>query len=235
MSTLYANSWKLYKAVTEFFSDDIAYYKEFIGNTHSLELFAGYGRVTNQLVEQGASIETVEILPEFSQFIELPANHKHVCNVLDFQPEINGGYQRIFAAYNSFCLLTDSAEIQRFFHLLETWLQPNGLASLNYYHPDYWNVARQFNFQYKGQDVHYRPSFDLSNRHNGVGRWIYEFELGDDRKVTYKYNTRIYETIDCLNKFLQNTTLVVESRVDNFNINNPMGPGWVDFILKKKA
>ncbi len=101
---LYAESWRLYKAHSEKCDEDFVYYLDFCKGFKSLELFAGYGRVTNFLVEHDIDIETVELEAEFAKFIKVNKDKNHITNVLTFNA--NKPFQRIFAAYNSLCLLT---------------------------------------------------------------------------------------------------------------------------------
>ena len=83
---VYKDSWELYKYHGEQFNDDIDYYKDFCLGFDTLELFAGYGRLTNPLSAMGIAIETVELSRRFSEFIQLPPHKVHVMDVLDFQP-----------------------------------------------------------------------------------------------------------------------------------------------------
>lgn len=231
MDEIYKNGWELYKTHTSTFVDDLEYYSSFIENHCALELFAGFGRVTNPLLARGHKIETVEILNSFSDFIELPENKKHVTNVLTFSPKQQ--FLRIFAAYNSFCLLTQDSDITIFFRQLEQWLAPGGKASLNYYHPDYWSDAVSDTFTIGGSTIKYTPAFDLSKRKTEkIGVWTDHFEISGQRE-SFNYMTRIYECADDLLPYLEGTGLRLVGSVENFNVENVKEPGWIDFILEK--
>ena len=231
MAGIYEDSWKLYKAHTENFSDDVLYYQEFIEGYDSLELFAGYGRLTNKLAESGADIEAVEIEPRFAQFIDLPKNRIHVMDVLDFQP--GKKYDRIFAAYNSFCLLTSDEDVRRFFSLLDSYLKPGGLVSLSYYHTDFWDSAYRFSFDFEGDRIDYEPGFDLSEKdESGTGVWIDTFFAGEV-KTQHKYVTKIYESSNDIEKAMAHTSLELREVVTDFNNENVEEPGWIDYVLER--
>lgn len=231
MEGVYQSSWKLYKAHTESFFDDIEYYSCFVRDHSALELFAGYGRVTNQLLKFGHCIDTVEIQQEFADFIDLPVKQNHVCDVLSFTTHAQ--FSRIFSAYNSFCLLVNEVDIYKFFALLSSWLQPQGQISLNYYHPDFWKDAVSSEFNFEGDDVKYMPSYDLSKRKDKrIGEWIDQYQIHEEI-ITHKYITRIYESEHDLEPFLKGTGLYVSHTIENFGKRNITEPGWIDFILKK--
>lgn len=226
----YRTSWALYKAQTEGFTDDIDYYARFTGQHPTLELFAGFGRVANPLLERGVPLETVEINADFAKSIRLPPERSHVCDVLDFIPA--APVSRVFAAYNSFCLLREEALVERFFAQVGAFLCKGGQASLNYYHPDYWADAVEETFDYAGQAVHYMPGFDLSERKTGLGVWIDTYHIGDEI-ISHRYETRIYESALDIEPFLAGTGLRLIGEIENFNNNEVKEPGWIDFLLEK--
>jgi len=232
MVRLYQNSWELYKAHTESFADDIKYYCEFAGGYKTLELFAGYGRIANQLLSHQQYLEVVEIEPEFAKFIDLQASRKHVCDVLTFEP--SHYFERVFAAYNSFCLFVDEADIFRFFQLLDSYLVAGGRASLSYYHPDYWSDAIGYAFEYEGVMIDYVPSFDLSMRETDrTGIWIDSFHYGE-QTIVHEYKTKVYETPKDVEKYLDGTSLTLINVVHDFNQKEVEEPGWQDFIFEKQ-
>ena len=232
MKDLYAQSWDLYKCHTEAFTDDVEYYAQFIDGHHSLELFAGFGRVTNPLTALGHTIDTVELSEHFAKFIKLPVSRNHVGDVLTFQPRQK--FNRIYAAYNSFCLLTTEVEIHRFFDNLAAWMPTGGRASLNYYHTDYWAEAVESQIAYRNNVmVKYHSSFDLSARYTDKrGVWIDHYSI-DNKKYAYRYPTRVYESGKDLAPYLDGTGLRLVDSIENFGRNNVTEPGWIDFILEK--
>ena len=229
---LYQNSWKLYKAESEGFDDDLNYYLDFCksGDGPCLELFAGYGRVSNKLVDCGLDLETVELNYKFSSFINLPSGKNHTVNVLDFEPQKKFG--RIFAAYNSFCLLTSDQEINNFFCSLYEWLEPSGVVSLSYYHHSMWAFAEERELCIDGEYIKYIPSFDLSNAHLKRGIWVDTYVQGQ-KQQSYKYPTRIYEAED-VNYFSEKSNLKLINVVESFGRSSKeVEPGWIDYVLQK--
>ena len=231
---VYKDSWELYKYHGEQFNDDIDYYKDFCLGFDTLELFAGYGRLTNPLSAMGIAIETVELSRRFSEFIQLPPHKVHVMDVLDFQPSRQ--FDRVIAGYNSFCLLRDDQQIREFFTQVERCLKPKGKASLNYYHQDYWDQAVEEEFIYDGQKIYYTPGFDLSQAHQGKGVWIdtYNNETGSFNK-RYEYKTKIYQSHEEFCSYLSHTSLCLEKVVNEFGQQESdiTEPGWRDFVLLK--
>lgn len=221
----------LYKAHSEFFNDDFEYYRNFCNGFRTLELFAGYGRLANQLVRGGTDIEVVEIDPEFASFIRLPTNKKHVCNVLDFVAE--KPFERVVAGYNSFCLLTKDDEISLFFKKLDSFLVHGGRTSLSYYDHRAWGEAAAYTFQFNGKEVQYIPSFDLSKLEQNIGVWI-DQEKGDGIDSRVEYTTRIYQNQDSLLKFLGGTKLTLMDTIKNYNKTDILEPGWIEYVFEKK-
>lgn len=218
---LYEKSWALYKAHTEHFLEDVESYADFCGSRRSLELFAGYGRVANPLTAAGVDLETVELSPSFARFIDLPRSKNHVCGVLDFRPRRK--FERVFAAYNSFCLLSGPGDAERFFGLLRDWLTDDGVASLNYYSARHWKDAAGGDFLFEGRRVRYEPKWDLSRREDSVGRWIDEYRL-DGATVSHDYAVRLYEDRDALSGLLAQAGLRLKA------VEEPE-PGWLDFLI----
>jgi hypothetical protein len=233
MNQIYTSSWALYKAHTESFDDDIEFYAQFINGYHALELFAGFGRVANRLLAKGHSIETVEILGEFANFINLPSTLNHVCSVLTYKPMQK--FKRIYAAYNSFCLLTKDDEISLFFRNLSDWLEPGGLIALSYYHTNVWQDAtgKESQFILDNQQITCIHDCDLSKRYSdNIGVWIDRYKHNDETK-TFSYVTRVYETPKDLIPFAENAGLKLSDVVVDFNNPNISEPGWIDFIFEK--
>lgn len=228
MRDLYAESWSLYKHHTESFTDDISFYREFCAGHSSLELFAGFGRLANVLFREGIDIETIELSPEFSVFIDVPENKKHVGDVT--KTVLPKKFDRIFAAYNSFCLLTDEDQLHLLFKNIATMLAKDGVVALNYYHPDFWGEAVAHDLFIDGKRVSYEPSFDLSQRKlkRAVWRDKYRFE---GQLVEHEYPVRIFETDDDLLPFLESNSLRIIDKVFNFNNPDVSEPGWVDYLI----
>lgn len=229
---LYRDSWWLYKGYTETFQDDVSFYRDFCRQHRSLELFAGYGRVANPLMRQGVDLETVELSPVFAKFINLPTARNHVCDVLCFQPTETFG--RIFAAYNSFCLLTEPAQQARFFRNLRLWLSDGGRASLSYYSADHWKDAVPGEFTFEDQKIAYIPKWDLSERRQGFGTWIDEYHFGR-RVVQHTYRVKLHEDPRILETSLAPAGLKLHSIVRDFQRKSVSEPGWIDFIVEKAS
>ena len=104
MKNYYTESWSFYKSHYQSVDIDNEYYLNFCNGYKTLDIFAGFGRITNYLKDHGVDVEAVELEPNFSQFIKLPKNKNHIFNILDFNHEIK--FERIIAPFNSFCLLS---------------------------------------------------------------------------------------------------------------------------------
>jgi|1048.fasta_scaffold15324_2 hypothetical protein len=228
MQDLYKESWRLYKHHTENFLDDLEYYRTFCLGKKSLELFAGFGRLTNILVQNGIDMETIELSPEFSNSINLPVSKKHVGDVTEVV--LPRRFDRIFAAYNSFCLLTQDDQLYSFFENLSKMLSNFGQVSLSYYHPDYWGEAVPLQLVIDGITVEYEPSFDLSSRKEKKAVWRDKY-LFQGKTIQHEYPVRIFDADSDLNRFLENSKLRIVDKVMNFNNSNVSEPGWVDYIL----
>lgn len=228
---LYAESWKLYKAHSESFLDDLQYYMEFCKGYRSLEIFAGYGRLTNLIAESGSDIECLELSPDFSKHILLPESRKHVCDVLKF--DSNTQYQRIFAGYNSFCLLNSADKQRAFFRILEEILTDDGKISLSYYHPDYWHLDQPSEFLLDGNKITCSPSFDLSDREHKQAVWIdsYTWEGGS---CEHRYPVYVIENQEELEALISPTSLTIEKVIFNYNNEKLKGQGWVEYLLKRR-
>lgn len=233
MTNYYSKSWEFYRLHSENFKDDFDYYLNFTKGHQTLELFAGYGRLTNFLVANHVDMETVELEPNFAKFISIPAHKNHVCNVLDFKPTHH--FERIIAGYNSFCLLRQEDDIKLFFSNLNQWLVKGGMASLSYYHPDVWTAQDGMVDQFKYEDsiITHTTRIDLSKRKDKEGIWCDEYAY-DNEKMIYKYHTRIYENSDCLLPYLKDTNLKLKEVIIDYNNKNISDPGWVEFVLIKE-
>lgn len=232
--TAYSESWEIYKAHSENFRDDFDYYLCFCKNATTLELFSGYGRLTNMLFSNGVDIESVEIEPMFSKFITMPDKRKNICDVLEFNPQKT--YQRIIAGYNSFCLLTDDRKISIFFDKLHSWLTDDGVASLSYFHPDYWSLSEEQFFEYHGKKILYKPSYDLSHIKDGFGIWIDEYfkENSTTSFCRFEYPVRVYKTNEKLVLFLERSRLELVETIKDYKNEKISELGWIDFIVKKR-
>jgi cyclopropane fatty-acyl-phospholipid synthase-like methyltransferase len=193
----------------------------------SLELFAGFGRLANRLAKDGIDLETIELSPEFSNEIMLPASKKHIGDVT--QIVLPKKFDRIFAAYNSFCLLTQDHQLNSFFENLSKMLSDGGLISLSYYHPDYWEKAIPLQFIIDGIVVDYEPSFDLSMRNEKKAVWKDKY-LFQGKIIQHEYPVRIFDDTD-LKEFAEKASLKIVGKALNFNNSNVSEPGWVDYII----
>ena len=89
----YSLSWKLYKAHSSLFTHDLDFYLDFCGNHKSLEIFSGYGRVTNYLHSRMANIYANELNSEFAKFIQIPEKKKFICDF--FKMNTKESFERI--------------------------------------------------------------------------------------------------------------------------------------------
>lgn len=227
--TEYSKCWELYKKHTETFHADFDYYFELCKNKTTLELFAGYGRLANYLHEKNIDIETVEIQPEFAQFIAMPQEHVHVCDVLDFHSSKK--YQRIIAAYNSFCLITKNTDIYKMFSIIDSLLCENGIVSLSYYDHNFWEGDYEEVFTLDGNQVIYNPTCDLSARNVKIGKWIDRYQI-NSQSFDFPFVTRIYEDINDLLPFIEHTNLELIEVIKDYH-KQDIFPGWLEFVLKK--
>lgn len=219
MTKLYTESWQFYKAQSEAFDEDHKYYYDFCKNQKTLDLFAGYGRLTNYLASRDIDIEIVEIENEFAKFINIDASKKHIQDVLTFNPPIQ--FDRIIAGWNSFCLLTKEEDIKKFFTLVDSLLVPGGYASLNYFDTNYWKDAPSGELLIDGINISYVPSYDLSKAKEGHGVWFDDYEFtqsGKLEKRRFEYAVRVYENTDALTPFFQHTSLELVDVVENFGL-----------------
>jgi hypothetical protein len=226
---LYEKSWSIYKAHSESFQDDFDYYFNFTKGHRSLETFAGYGRVGNFLSSKGIDLSINELSPDFTKYLKIPNGKIHIGNVLDFHSDIK--FERIFAAYNSFCLIREDSDVRKLFSVFENNLTPQGQLSLSYYHPNSWDLAVPYTFEHEGQSVSYTPSFDLSGRNDQVGIWKDLYKVGED-EFEHKYQVRIYETANDIEKMLTQTKLKLVKEVLNYNNPNILEPGWIEFVFE---
>jgi cyclopropane fatty-acyl-phospholipid synthase-like methyltransferase len=230
MLNLYETSWELYKEHSSVFLDDRSYYLNLTRGHTTLEMFAGYGRIANFLAANNVNVETVELSPDFSRNINLPANKKHIADVTKFRLEKQ--FERIIAAYNSFCLLTDTQGLNSFFENVAEMLTVDGFVSLSYYHPDAWSKASAYDFEFKGETISYVPSFDLSKRKEKQGVWIDTYRFRD-QEISAKYPVRIFEDFSDIAPFLRNSGLKLKSIVTNYNNPEITEDGWQEYVLSK--
>lgn len=225
---LYKESWSLYKAQTEKFTTDFKYYLNFCKNYKTLDIFAGYGRLTNFLYTNNIDVEAVELEPNFAKCISVPLHRVHVCDFLAFSsPHL---FERIIAGFNSFCLVTQDNEIKSFFKKISSLLTANGKASLSYYHHDFWQQDSSYDFYHDGKKIHYVPDSDLSDAKNGIGVWIDRYKQGNE-VLEFRYPTRIYDNLDQLNGYISDAGLILENVIKNYGENQ--SNGWIEFILVK--
>lgn len=233
MSNYYIESWSFYKSYYQHVDIDYEYYLNLCKGFKTLDIFAGFGRLTNYLASEGVDIESVELEPNFAKFIQLPKEKNHVCNILDF--DSTNKFERIIAAFNSFCLFTEEKDIISFFKKLDSLLVQGGIVSLSYYHPDYWEmgIGETDYFDHMGQTAELVCECDLSKRNKKLAVWIdiYRYKSHDYR---YEYPTRVYESFSCLMPFLKGTQLKVIDVVKNYNKPDLPYPGWFEFVLKKE-
>jgi cyclopropane fatty-acyl-phospholipid synthase-like methyltransferase len=228
----YENSWELYKQHSESFVDDLAYYLDFCRGKRTLEMFAGYGRVANYLVENGVEVDTIELSKDFSSHIRLDASRRHVGDVSKLV--LARTFERIVACYNSICLLTSDESLVDFFKNVDAMLEPGGQASLSYYHPNAWTSVTGHTFDFKGQQVSYEPSYDLSQRAQGRGVWIDTYRFGGSESV-FRYPVRIVESFADLEPYVRGTQLSLDRIVKDYSNPNISEPGWLDYVFVKRS
>lgn len=237
MINSYTKSWQFYKAQSEGFNEDFDYYFRFCENHKTLDLFAGYGRLTNYLASRKIDIECVEIEPEFVKFINIDSSKKHTQDVRNFTSP--NKFERIIAGWNSFCLLTEENDIKNFFSLIDSLLVPGGFASLNYFDTSYWHDAPSGKLLIDGVEYQYEPNYDLSKADEGHGLWIDEYEStqsNQSRKLKFEYPIRVYQNVESLIPFFEHTPLEIVNIVENFGLEKETisEPGWIDYVFKKK-
>jgi hypothetical protein len=225
---LYEESWAIYKSHSEVFQDDLEYYLSFTEGKVSLETFAGYGRVSNFLKDKGVDISINELSPDLAKFINIPTNKKDIGDILNYKSEKK--FERIFAGYNSFCLIRDEKDIRRLFNVFQDNLIKGGKVSLSYYHPDEWGEACSYEFNYNNKVVKYIPSYDLSERKNKLGIWKDVYEI-DGESIEHEYKVRIYEDSSDLVEMLSHTKLKLIDTIYNYNNPNIMERGWIEYVL----
>jgi SAM-dependent methyltransferase len=225
----YENSWAIYKAHSESFLDDLEYYLKFSLGHKTLVTFAGYGRVVNYLASRGVDLSANELSQDFKKFINLPSEKIHIGNVLDFSSHVK--FDRIFAAYNSFCLLLNDVDVKKLFSVFENSLSPGGQVSLSYYHPDSWHLSAPYSFEHDGRMVKYTPSFDLSDRKNQRGIWKDMYEV-DGKQFEHEYRVRIYENDSELEKMFSHTKFKIIDVIHDYNNPKIVEPGWIEYVLE---
>lgn len=228
----YEKSWSVYKAHSESYQDDFEYYFNFTKGFRTLETFAGYGRVANFLSGRGIDISINELSPDFKEFFNIPENKLNIGNVLDFHSEKK--FERIFAAYNSFCLILNETDVQKLFSVFEQNLAIGGRLSLSYYHPDFWEQAIPYRFEFEGKTVNYTPSFDLGGRQNKKGIWRDQYSINGER-LEHLYQVRIYENASDLEQMLTHTKFKLVDEIHNYNCRNILEPGWIEYVLELSA
>lgn len=230
----YSESAAIYRAHSEVFSDDLDYYLRFCRGFCTLDMFAGYGRVTNHLARHGVDVEAVELNADLARQIALDASRVHVADVLTFAPPRR--FARVVAAYNSFCLLTEPDDVMRFFARLAGLLEVGGRASLNYYSVDRWPDAVAYSFRFEGGEVRYTPSFDLTARDRKLGVWIDAYAT-DAATFTHRYEVRIYEDAGDVTALAAGTGLELVAVTYEFDLpeERVLEPGWVDYVFERVA
>ncbi len=226
---LYQESWELYKTHSDFFTYDFDYYYQFCYGKKTLEPFAGYGRLSNHLINKGVNLYTNELSPDFTSFINLEPSKKHIGDFLKYP--LGDKFERIIIAYNSFSLITKEEEIRDMFSLIENLIERNGKISLSYYHPDYWPDDTIYKFKYKGEVINYQSKFDLSDRHNKNGIWQDLYEK-DGAVITHSYNLRVYEDKNDLAKMISHTKLKIIGEIRNYNNKEISEEGWTEYVLQ---
>lgn len=227
---------ELYKAHTESLEDDVDFYFDFCQEKQTLELFAGFGRVTNKLIAKGCDIETVELDPFMAVFIDLPEHKNHIGDVREFTS--GKRFDRIFAAYNSFPLLTDDEDIRLFFSSMSELLDVGGKLALNVYHPNWWENAVDYPLTIGDGTVRYSSGYNLERRYTDkIAQWHDHYDLPDGDRQTISHTIRLYENSADFTPYLKGVELRHIDTVINYNRpeHELVEPGWVDFIFQKQG
>lgn len=227
---LYKRSWELYKAQSDFFNYDFDYYYNFCIGKKTLEAFAGYGRLTNELVKRGCDIYANELSPDLAKFINLPKDKVHVDDFL--QTPLEESFERIIIAYNSFCLITDEEMIKKMFSKIEKLLTLNGRISLSYYHPNNWHDDNIYPVLLNEQKIDYSSKYDLSERKFKKGKWQDIYTLNNST-VTHDYELRIYENSNDILEMTAHTRLHLVGEIKNYNNPEISNEGWIEYVLEK--
>ncbi len=225
--SLYENSWKLYKAATENLDFDYKYYLDFSRHYKTLDLCAGFGRVSNYLVEHGVDVTAVELEDEFIPFLKLNKDKIQHANILDLTGD--NQFDRVISPYNSFCLFTGSS-VDKFFDMLSKVLRPDGLASISYYHQKHWYHLDEgeWNFILDGEEFTY--TFDFS-KDKSDSFWLDRFKLlSSGEVIEHKYPISIYDDFSELDIYCNKYGLVMTEIVKH---NYTLEPGWYDIIIRK--
>lgn len=225
----YEKSWKFYKTHSDFFDYDFDYYYKLSLGKKTLEAFAGYGRLSNFLHSKDINLHVNELSSDLASFITIPTDKIHVGDFLEYK--FKEKFERIIIAYNSFCLITSEVQVKQMFSNIENMLEPGGMVSLSYYHPDKWHDTNVYEFNCEGELVKYYSNYDLSNRNNKEGIWedIYEHK---ENKYHHRYNVRIYEDKADLNKMIAHTKLRLVDEIKNYNDIRIAEEGWIEYILQ---
>lgn len=230
MSTnLYAKSWRLYKKESESFLQDLNYYTDFCRGKTCLEMFSGYGRLANHIKDISLSLDCVELEGNFTQFINLPKENIFIQDILKFKPKRK--YERIYAGYNSFCLLTNDSDIHKFFKNLSEWISDDGKISLSYYDYNFWEETPGSNFKIDGKDCAYKPSYKKVNS-SSIAIWIDNFYL-NETIVKFEYPVRVYNDPSEVVRFLGQHQLELVDVILDYNETSLKGSGWVEYVIKK--
>jgi hypothetical protein len=233
MENLYENSWALYKLESEGFDDDFGYYKQFCNNKDTLELFAGYGRLSNYLKNYTSRLECVELEKHFSNHINLPTQLVHTLDVLQFKPKRK--YERIIAGYNSFALIVEDDKIKQFFKNLADWLQPGGMVSLSYYDYRHWQISPQKILSTTNATYHYVSRFEPLNLKTKSAVWIDIYTDNETKKsIQFKYPVRVYKNQTEIKNYLAGSDIKLIKTIENYSIKNIKDAGWIEYVFKKE-
>lgn len=237
MSRLDFSPLQLYKNHHEVFLDDREYYYQFCKGFKTLELFAGFGRISNFLINRGVDVEIVEIEPEFAKLINLDEEKKYIENVLTFSA--NKQFDRIIGAYNSFSLLTDEASVKKFFTQIDTHLKPDGYASLSYFPVKSWGEPPAGEFNINDVKIKYYSTHDLSRIKERQVVWIDNYETEQNGKIIKEqctYPLRAYNDANEVQSFIKHTQLILVDEIHDYGLTRDKisDPGWVEYVFKKK-
>ena len=225
--SLYENSWKLYKAATESLDFDYLYYLDLCKHYKTIDLCAGFGRVSNFLHDKGVDVTAIDLEENFIPYLKLPREKIWHKDILELDGAIK--FERVIAPYNSFCLFTGES-IEKFFKMLSEILSNNGLASISYYHQKHWYHMDEGEWNFTLDDEEFTYTFDFS-KDKSNSYWLDRFKsLKSGEIIDHKYPVAIYDDFSELDTFCNKYGLVITEIVKH---NYTLEPGWYDFIIRK--
>lgn len=230
---LYENSWEFYRIESQDFSDDFDYYKNLCRNKTVLELFSGYGRLANQLMSIVSKMVCIELEKKFTDFINIPKNDIHICDVLKFNTTEK--FERIIAGYNSFTLLLKDEDVLKLFKNIHSWLTADGIASLSYYNYETWSPSEKKEISLGDDGYIYSSNLIKNKGKSNIGIWVDTYSnINTGEIMQFDYPVRIYESShNEIAKFSNLAKLELIDIVKNYGNKNESETEWLEYVFKK--